>query len=83
MSLEKTRHASRMGGISSSLCGELTGRMSRPKESVNCPDCRTILNHVRQQYPQHANYTDWRLTAEQRQQAARDFVADMHGGAND
>lgn len=77
------RHASRMEGSSQSLCGSQEGRATRPKESVNCPECRVILNHVRHAYPQHAGHTDWRSTAEQRRQAARDMAADMMGGAND
>lgn len=79
-----TRHASQTSDRSSpSLCGASTGRTTYPKESVNCPDCRVVLNHTRRQYPQHADYGDWRLTDKERKQAAAAFVADMHGGAND
>jgi hypothetical protein len=82
---EMIRHASNgHGGL---LCGPQQinhrGRITRPKETVNCPDCRVVLNHIRELYPQHAGYMDWRLTAEARRQAAADFVADMCGGAND
>lgn len=82
---EKKRviHAGRMGDDRSALCGASTGRATRPRETVNCPTCRVILNHVRDAYPEHAEYTDWRSTPEQLRQAARDMVADMHGGADD
>lgn len=79
----EVRHAGRMEDDRSALCGADTGRPTRPKESVNCPDCRTILNHTRQVYPQHAGYNDWRLTAQQRRDSVAAFVADMHGGADD
>lgn len=80
---EMVRHAGRMDDDRSALCGSTTGRATRPKESVNCPSCRVILNHVREVYPQHAGHTDWRSTAAQRRRAARDMAADMMGGAND
>lgn len=83
MQLMATRHVGRMEDDRSALCGAGTGRATRPKESVNCPDCRTILNHIRGTYPSHAEYTDWRPTTAQRRQAAQDFIADMHGGADD
>jgi hypothetical protein len=47
------------------LCGARNGSRTRPKEQVNCPECRVILNHVRYRYPAHARYGDWRLTREQ------------------
>jgi hypothetical protein len=47
------------------LCGARNGSRTRPKEQVNCPECRVILNHVRDRYPAHARYGDWRLTREQ------------------
>jgi len=80
---EKVRHAGRMDDDRGALCGSQIGRATRPKESVNCPTCRTILNHVRQTYPQHAGYTDWRLSERERHEAAMRFVADMHGGTDD
>jgi hypothetical protein len=61
----------------SPLCGATTGRATRPEESVNCPMCRVILNHVRQVYPSHAEYTDWRLTAKQRREAAESMYRDL------
>jgi len=82
---ETIRHASRASDYAAgiALCGVTDERLTRPKQTVNCPECRVILNHIRQHYPQHADYTDWRLTADQRRKAARDFVADMHGGSDD
>lgn len=78
-SKEIVRHASRMAD-SYSLCGSSSGRLTKPMESVNCPTCRVILNHVRDQYPEHAEYTDWRLTKDQERQAARDMYRDLVGG---
>lgn len=82
------RHAS--NGRGAPLCGstvehlrKVPSRFTQPKEAVNCPECRVVLNHVRDRYPEHASYTDWRLTAEEQRRAAADFVADMHGGADD
>lgn len=86
-SSDQVKHASRtsdhdaVSGIA--LCGVTDGRLTRPGQIVNCPNCRVILNHTRQQYPQHAGYGDWRLTTDQRRKAARDFVADMNGGSDD
>ncbi len=77
-----TRHAARTSD-GDFLCGPGEGRVTEPKESVNCPMCRTILNNVRERYPEHADYDDWRLTRAQERQAARDMVADMQGGACD
>lgn len=78
---EKTRHASQMEDSQFSLCGERVGKrgLTEPKDVVNCPTCRAILNHVRQQYPQHAEYADWRLTKEQMSEAARDMARDLLG----
>lgn len=80
MTTEMIRHASRLDDSPQFLCGAPGGRKTRPKESINCPTCRAILNHVRDRYPSHASHTDWRLTKEQRQQAARDMYADLVGG---
>lgn len=82
-----TRHASRTSDSDTAsgiaLCGVTDGRLTRPKQTVNCPNCRVILNHVRKAYPQHAGYTDWRATAKQKREATAAFIADMHGGADD
>jgi hypothetical protein len=87
MTKEQVMHASRTSDSDTTsgiaLCGITDGRLTHPKQTVNCPNCRVILNHTRQQYPQHAGFSDWRLTSDQRRQAARDFVADMNGGADD
>lgn len=79
MTKEIVRHAARMAD-SFSLCGSSSGRLTKPHESVNCPTCRVILNHVRDRYPEHAGYTDWRLTKDQERQAARDMYRDLVGG---
>lgn len=78
---EKARHASQLDDSRFSLCGEMVGKrgMTEPKDVVNCPTCRAILNHVRQRYPQHAEYTDWRLTKEHMGEAARDMRRDLLG----
>lgn len=82
-SKQQVRHAG-IGDLGNGrLCGDLGGRATKPQEHVNCPACRVILNHVRERYPEHAGYGDWRMTAAQAQKAALDFVADMNGGAND
>lgn len=89
MSTESVRHASRESQGSTALCGRDVGgrehRMTRPKELVNCPDCRVVLNHVRKQYPEQGGsyYGDWRLKPESEKKAARDMLADMYGGADD
>jgi hypothetical protein len=77
------RHARRMSAGGVPLCGSQTGVVTKPKEVVNCPCCRVILNYVRQTYPAHAEYTDWRLTKAELKRAAQDMAADMAGGAND
>lgn len=74
-----TRHASKLEDSQEPLCALPGGRLTKPNESTNCPRCRAILNHVRQQYPQHAEYTDWRLTKEQMREAARDMARDLLG----
>jgi hypothetical protein len=68
-----------MGDDRSSLCG-LAGRSTRPKEVVNCPTCRVILNHLRSAYPAHAEYTDWRPTKAQLAEAADAMHRDLVGG---
>jgi hypothetical protein len=80
---EIVRHASRLDDSNHSLCGDSSGRLTKPKESVNCPTCRAILNHVHDRYPEHASHTDWRLTKEQSRQAAREMYADLVGGENE
>jgi hypothetical protein len=65
------------------LCGARNGSRTRPKEQVNCPECRVILNHVRDRYPAHARYGDWRLTREQKRRATARMAADMYGGDDD
>lgn len=78
------RHASKTSDRRSApLCGVVVGRTTAPKESVNCPECRVILNHVRNNYPAHAVYTDWRLTPAQARKAVDRMVADMYGGTDD
>jgi hypothetical protein len=75
-------HASRLDDDSATLCTanvDRKNRKTRPNESVNCPTCRAILNHVRERYPQHADYGDWRLTREQMREAARDMARDLLG----
>jgi hypothetical protein len=77
------RHAGRMDDDRNPLCGA-QGRATRPKETVNCPDCRVILNHIRSAYPAHAEYTDWRLTKAEKARAAEDMYRDLVlGGAGD
>lgn len=75
-------HASRLDDSSATLCGvdwDQKNRKTRPKEVVNCPTCRAILNHIRDRYPSHAEYTDWRLTKDQMREAARDMARDLLG----
>lgn len=74
-----TRHASKLDDSREALCGEQAGRLTRPKESVNCPTCRVILNHVRARYPEHAEHYDWRLTTDQMREAAADMYRDLVG----
>lgn len=78
-SKQTVRHAARLDKSCLTLCGASSGRLTEPNETVDCPTCRVILNQVRNRYPKHAGYTDWRLTKEQMQQAARDMRADMYG----
>jgi hypothetical protein len=80
---QEVRHAGRMGDDRRPLCGATTGRATRPKESINCPECRIIVNFVRETYPHHAGHTDWRLTPEQERKAIARMAADMYGGADD
>jgi len=79
--IHETLHASRGDDIA--LCGADGGRLTRPKETVNCPGCRVAINHVRDRYPHHSEYTDWRLTPEQERRATQRLLADMYGGADD
>lgn len=79
-SKELIRHASAVDDRQLNLCSAAGGHRTKPKESVNCPACRVIMNHVRDRYPEHASYTDWRLTRDQVRQAARDMRADLVGG---
>jgi len=74
-----TRHASKLDDSKETLCGETGGRLTKPKELVNCPTCRVILNHVRGRYPEHARYGDWRLTKDQMREAAADMRRDIYG----
>jgi hypothetical protein len=53
------RHAGRMGDDPTPLCGATTGRATKPKETINCPDCRVIVNFVRETYPFHGGHSDW------------------------
>lgn len=84
---ELVRHAPNPSGPHDYLCGgdreNGRDRLTRPHESVNCPDCRVTINAIRKTYPEHAGYTDWRQTKGQLRQAAADMAADMMGGAND
>jgi hypothetical protein len=80
---QEVRHAGRMGDDRRPLCGATTGRATRPKESINCPECRIIVNFVRETYPHHAGHTDWRLTPEQERKAIARMAADMYGGDDD
>lgn len=77
-----TRHAARTSA-EDFLCGAGEGRTTKPKEVVNCPMCRVILNNLWKRYPEHDEYGDWRLTPEQERSAARDMLADMRAGADD
>jgi hypothetical protein len=71
---EKVRHASRMEGSRQTLCGSEEGRTTRPHESVNCPDCRVVMNHVSRNY---RDYFDWRMTAKERRGAADAMYRDL------
>lgn len=75
-------HASLMAYGGETLCGA-GGETTLPRETVNCPDCRVALNHLRHRYPEHAQYADWRLTREQERKAVEGMVADMYGGVDD
>lgn len=77
-----TRHASELDDSKYALCGDRVGApgLTKPKDVVNCPRCRAILNHVRQRYPEHAEYTDWRATKEQMREAVNDMYRDLVGG---
>lgn len=70
----KVHHASQSEGTRLTLCGSSTGRTTRPHEIVNCPDCRVILNHVRQNFRE---YTDWRLTRADKRSAAESMYRDL------
>lgn len=79
----RIRHAgSGSGRGAEPLCGDY-GQVSRPGDTVNCPSCRTVLNHVRRAYPEHAGYTDWRPTTSQLREASKRMAADIYGGADD
>lgn len=75
--LDRVRHARAIADAPDALCGARTGRNTRPTESVSCPQCRVILNHVRRTYPEHADYTDWRPTKAQRHEAASAMYRDL------
>lgn len=82
MKRQMIRHAGRLDDDSATLCTanvDSRNRKTRPGESINCPTCRAILNHVRQRYPEHAGHTDWRSTREQTREAARDMARDLLG----
>ena len=86
MAKQVTRHATAADGVRVGLCGTIfRGSQcgTNPRESVNCPECRTALSYVRQVYPYHANYTDWRLTAKEERVGVERMIADMHGGTDD
>jgi hypothetical protein len=76
---KQVRHASRLDDSKQSLCGESPGYLTRPRETINCPTCRVILNHVRDRYAQDG-YSDRRLTKDEMRQAAREMYADLVGG---
>ena len=75
--LKGVRHAANPSGPLGFLCGASHGRATRPKETVNCPDCRVTINAIRQTYPEHAEYTDWRPTKEQEREAAEAMYRDL------
>lgn len=65
------------------LCGGI-GPMTKPNETVNCPDCRTIMNHIHQNYPlRFGGYWDIRPTRAESHAAAERLMADAYGGADD
>lgn len=80
--MDFTLHAS-SGRPNKTLCGLPSGRRTRPKEGVTCAECRSILTHVRDRYPNHASFTDWRLTAHEEKRAVEGMIADMRGGHDD
>lgn len=76
----ETRHAACTSDeYPDALCGADDGAFTNPRETVNCPQCRVILNHVRRSFPWHAGYTDWRLTKEQARAAVSGMAADARG----
>jgi hypothetical protein len=75
-----TRHASKFfEPRAEALCGSNEGRTTFPKETVNCPECRCILNNLRENYPERFDHTDIRATKDERREAAADMARDMYG----
>lgn len=72
------RHASRLDDSRDRLCGAASGRPTNVQESINCPTCRAILNHVRQRYGDEYHHRG--LTATEAQEATRAMYADLVGG---
>lgn len=50
-------HAPRREGDYVGLCGHYSSTpvdtIAQPGQSVNCPDCRTIINHIRANITEH------------------------------
>jgi len=64
MGNRRMRHAGQTSdNHPTSLCGIDGVKCTQPGETVDCPDCRVILDHVRSTYPEHARYSDWRASA--------------------
>ncbi len=74
------KHAAFNWGVSHNiaLCGSL-GPVTRPQESIDCEDCRRVLDDLRKRYPSNWRYTDMRPTAQQRREFLEGMRADMEG----